>query len=158
MKRNSFQPFWGKKLQHAVFVMWKLSFLKYGNTHLISNLYSKIGRWFILLEISESSLLQVLVNFEGSFTHIRKIKFLLTKWAFCFALTTSHIQPSFYIQGYLTTWSENGSWLAFSQAKSTFSNIWFPTATFNAGNCSTLGNQSIHPVAYFLQIILKKRT
>jgi hypothetical protein len=29
-------------------------------------------------------------------------------------------------------------------------NIWFPTATpFNAGNCSTLGNQSIHPVAYF---------
>jgi hypothetical protein len=36
------------------------------------------------------------------------------------------------------------------KAKSTFSNIWFPTATpFNAGNCSTLGNQSIHPVAYF---------
>jgi hypothetical protein len=26
----------------------------------------------------------------------------LTKWAFCFALTTSHIQPSFYIQGCLT--------------------------------------------------------
>ena len=85
-----------------------------------------------------SALLQVLVNFKGSFTHIRKIKFLLTKWAFCFPLTTSHIQPSFYIQGYLTTWSENGSWLTFSQAKSTFSNIWFPTATtFNAGNCST---------------------
>jgi hypothetical protein len=78
------------------------------------------------------------VNFKGSFTHIRKIKFLLTKWAFCFPLTTSHIQPSFYIQGYLTTWYENGSWLTFSQAKSTFSNIWFPTATtFNAGNCST---------------------
>jgi hypothetical protein len=37
----------------------------------------------------------------------------LTKWAFCIALTTSHIQPSFYIQGYLTTWSENGSCLTF---------------------------------------------
>jgi hypothetical protein len=36
------------------------------------------------------------------------------------------------------------------KAKSTFSNIWFPTATtVNAGNCSTLGNQSIHLVAYF---------
>ena len=40
-------------------------------------------------------------SLKGSFTHIRKIKFLLTKWAFCFALTTSHIQPSFYIQGCL---------------------------------------------------------
>jgi hypothetical protein len=37
----------------------------------------------------------------------------LTKWAFCFALTTSHIQTSFYIQSYLTTWSENGSCLTF---------------------------------------------
>ena len=27
--------------------MWKLSFLKYGNTHIISKLYYKIGRWFI---------------------------------------------------------------------------------------------------------------
>ena len=34
--------------------------------------------------------------------------------------------------------------------KSTFSNIWFPTATtFNAGNCSTLGNQSIHSLYIF---------
>jgi hypothetical protein len=33
---------------------------------------------------------------------------------------------------------------------SLFSNIWFPTATlFNAENCSTLGNQSIHTVEYF---------
>ena len=31
--------------------MWKLSFLKYGNTHLISELYYKIGRWFIFRKI-----------------------------------------------------------------------------------------------------------
>ena len=31
--------------------MWKLSFLKYGNTHLISELYYKIGRRFIFRKI-----------------------------------------------------------------------------------------------------------
>jgi hypothetical protein len=33
-----------KKPVGMLFVMWKLSFLKYGNTHLISDLHSKIGR------------------------------------------------------------------------------------------------------------------
>jgi hypothetical protein len=31
--------------------MWKLSLIKYGNTHLISELYYKIGRWFIFRKI-----------------------------------------------------------------------------------------------------------
>jgi hypothetical protein len=40
------------------------------------------------------------------------------------------------------------SWQQNESRSRAFSNIWFPTATpFNAGNCSTLGNQSIHPVA-----------
>jgi hypothetical protein len=55
----------------------------------------------------------LLVTFKGSFTRIRNIKFLLTKWAFCFALTTSPIQ-SYNNQDYITTSSDNGSCLAFS--------------------------------------------
>ena len=149
--------------------MWKLSFLKYGYTHLISSCF-KIGRWLCYLFFLNTLvlitplvsfklfffffrkiiMLTALVNLKGCFTHNRNIKFFLTKWAFCFALTTSHIQPSFYIQDYLIIWSKNGCCLSFSQAKSTFSNIWGPITTpFNAQNCSTWGNQSIHPVAYF---------
>ena len=136
--------------------MWKLSFLKHGNTHLISELYYKIGRWFIFRKIIMFSVPLESgpgLFFKGSFTHIRKIKFLLL---------CSHYFPHPTISLY-SGLSNHLIWKwqlpDILKAKSTFSNIWFPTATpFNAGNCSTLGNQSIHPVAYFLQIILKKRT
>ena len=131
--------------------MWKLSFLKYGNTHLISELYYKIGRWFIFRNIIMFSVpLGSSSRIKGSFTHIRKIKFLLIKWAFCFVLTYSHIQPSFLYSGLSNHLIWKWQLPDILKAKSTFSNIWFPTATpFNAWNCSTLGNQSIHPVAYF---------
>ena len=55
-----FKPFNFKRRVSSHFVaktttccicMWKLSFLKYGNTHLISELYYKIGRWFIFRKI-----------------------------------------------------------------------------------------------------------
>jgi hypothetical protein len=47
-------------------------------------------------------------------------------------------------------WQWTPKWQQSESRSRAFSNIWFPTATpFNAGNGSTLGNQSIHPVAYF---------
>jgi hypothetical protein len=55
-----FKPFKFKRRVSSHFVtktttccicMWKLSFLKYGNTHLISELYYKIGRRFIFRKI-----------------------------------------------------------------------------------------------------------
>jgi hypothetical protein len=61
-------------------------------------------------------------------------------------MTLSHVWYSGLSNHLIWKWQLPG----ILKAKSTFSNIWFPTATlFNAGNCSTLGNQSIHPLAYF---------
>ena len=112
--KRTFSSHFVAKTTTCCICMWKLSFLKYGNTHLISELYYKIGRWFIFFRkiiMFSVSLLWALL--QGQFHPYSKNKILLTKWAFCFALTISHIQPSFYIQGCLTTWSENGSCLTF---------------------------------------------
>ena len=124
--------------------MWKLSFLKYGITHLIGELYYKIGRWFIFRKIIIWALLQ------GQFHPYSKNKIPFDQMSL---LLCSHYFPHPTIFVY-SGWSNHLIWKwqlpDILKAKSTFSNIWFPTATpFNAGNCSTLGNQSIHPVAYF---------
>jgi hypothetical protein len=43
VKRRVFSHFVAKTTTFCI-CMWKLSFIKYGNTHLISELYYKIGR------------------------------------------------------------------------------------------------------------------
>jgi hypothetical protein len=80
-----FKPFNFKRRVSSHFVaktttccicMWKLSFLKYGNTHLISELYYKIGngRWFIFRKIMFSVPLGSSSSNQGQFHPYSKNK------------------------------------------------------------------------------------
>ena len=123
--------------------MWKLSFIKYGNTHLTSELYYKIGRWFIFRKIMFSVpwLWPVWALLQGLFHPYSKNKIVFDQMSL---LLCYHYFPHPVIFLY-SGLSNHLIWKwqlpDILKAKSTFSNIWFPTATpFNAGNCSTLGN------------------